>query len=73
VQIEYDPVKAKYVAKDINTGLRILGHYDSTRLRAMCDDKVELGSWIIPQLRPHDATKAQTRTHRHHHSSTELA
>jgi hypothetical protein len=37
VQIQYDPVKAKYVATDIKTGLRILRHYDSARLRAMCD------------------------------------
>jgi hypothetical protein len=37
VQIRYDPVKAKYAAMDIKTGLRILRHYDSARLRAMCD------------------------------------
>jgi hypothetical protein len=37
VQIQYDPVKAKYAAMDIKTGLRILRHYDSARLRAMCD------------------------------------
>jgi hypothetical protein len=37
VQIQYDPVKAKYVATDIKTGFRILRHQDSTRLREICD------------------------------------
>jgi hypothetical protein len=37
VQIEYDSAKAKYVAKDINTGVRILRHEDVARLKAMCD------------------------------------
>ena len=37
VQIHHDPQKAKYVAKDTTSGLRILGHQDSSRLRAMCD------------------------------------
>jgi hypothetical protein len=37
VQIHRDPQKAKYVAQDITSGLRILRHQDSARLRAMCD------------------------------------
>jgi hypothetical protein len=37
VQIHYDPEKAKYVAKDTKSGLRVLRHQDSARLRAMCD------------------------------------
>jgi hypothetical protein len=36
VQIEYDSAKAKYVAKDINTRVRILRHEDVARLKAMC-------------------------------------
>ncbi len=37
VQIHYDPHKATYVAKDTKSGLRILRHQDSARLRAMCN------------------------------------
>jgi len=37
VQIHHDPQKAKYVAQDTTSGLRILRHQDSARLRAMCD------------------------------------
>jgi hypothetical protein len=37
VQIHHDPQKAKYVAQDTTSGLRILRHHDSARLRAMCD------------------------------------
>ena len=37
MQIEYDSAKAKYVVKDINTGVRILRHEDVARLKAMCD------------------------------------
>jgi hypothetical protein len=37
VQILHDPQKAKYVAKDTSSGLRILRHQDSAWLRAMCD------------------------------------
>ena len=37
VQIHYDPQKAKFVAKDTNSGLSILRHQDIARLRAMCD------------------------------------
>jgi hypothetical protein len=37
VQIDYDPQKAKYVAKDAKSGFSILRHQDSARLRAMCD------------------------------------
>jgi hypothetical protein len=36
VQIDHDPQKAKYVAKDTKSGLSILRHEDRTRLRAMC-------------------------------------
>lgn len=36
VQIEYDPAKTKYIAKDINTGLRLLRHDDIAWLQAMC-------------------------------------
>jgi hypothetical protein len=37
VQIQYDPVKGKYVATDIKTGLRILRHHDSAWLRQVCN------------------------------------
>jgi hypothetical protein len=37
VQIHYDPLKAKYVAKDTNSGLSFLRHQDRTHLQAMCD------------------------------------
>ena len=37
VQIHHDPQKARYVAQDTTSGLRILRHQDSARLRAMCD------------------------------------
>jgi hypothetical protein len=37
VQIHYDPQKAKFVAKDTKSGLSVLRHQDSARLRAMCD------------------------------------
>jgi hypothetical protein len=37
VQILHDPQKGKYVAKDTSSGLRILRHEDTTRLRSMCD------------------------------------
>ena len=37
VQILHDPQKGKYVAKDTSSGLCILRHEDTTRLRSMCD------------------------------------
>ena len=37
VRIHYDPKKAKYAAKDTGSGLGVLRHQDSARLRAMCD------------------------------------
>jgi hypothetical protein len=37
VQIHRDPQKARYIAEDTTSGLRILRHQDSARLRAMCD------------------------------------
>jgi hypothetical protein len=37
VQIEYDHANTKYVVKDINTGLRLLRHYEIAWLRAMCE------------------------------------
>jgi len=37
VRIQYDPVKSKYLAIDINSGFAILRHHDSARLRAICD------------------------------------
>ena len=37
VQIHHDPQKARYVAQDTTSGLRILRHQDSARLRAMCN------------------------------------
>jgi hypothetical protein len=37
VQIFYDPKKGKYVARDTKSGLAVLRHQDSMRLRAMCD------------------------------------
>jgi hypothetical protein len=37
VQIEYDPVKAKFVARNSTTGLLILRHEDRALLQAMCE------------------------------------
>jgi hypothetical protein len=37
VEIHYDPVKARYAAKDSRTGLLILRHEDSARLKGMCE------------------------------------
>jgi hypothetical protein len=37
VEIQYDPAKARYIAKDIKTGLSILRTADHERLRQMCD------------------------------------
>ena len=37
VQIHHDSQKDKYFAKDTSSGLSVLGHQDSARLRAMCD------------------------------------
>ena len=37
VEIHYDPGTARYIAKDINTGLSILRIADHQRLRQMCD------------------------------------
>jgi hypothetical protein len=37
VQIHYDLQKTKFVAKDTKSGLSVLRHHDSARLRAMCD------------------------------------
>ena len=37
VQIHHDAQKAKYVAKDIKSGLGVLRHEDRARLREMCD------------------------------------
>src|ERR1700687_4692707 len=36
VQIHHDPDDAAYVAIDANSGLSVLRHQDSARLRAMC-------------------------------------
>jgi hypothetical protein len=36
VQIYHDPKKGKYVARDTKSGLGVLRHQDSARLRAMC-------------------------------------
>ena len=46
VQIYHDPQKAKYIAKDINSGLGVLRHKDSARLREMCD---RLGWQIVDE------------------------
>ena len=52
VQIHHDPQKAKYVAQDTTSGLRILRHQDSARLRAMCDrmgwQVIEDGALKVP-------------------------
>jgi hypothetical protein len=52
VQIHRDPQKAKYVAQDTTSGLRILRHQDSARLRAMCDrmgwQVIEDGALKVP-------------------------
>jgi hypothetical protein len=52
VRIHHDPQKAKYVAQDITSGLRILRHEDSARLRAMCDrmgwQVIEDGALKVP-------------------------
>jgi hypothetical protein len=37
VEIQYDPAKAKYAAKDSTTGLLVLRHEDRTRLKGMCE------------------------------------
>jgi hypothetical protein len=37
VQIHHDPGDAAYVAIDATSGLSVLRHQDSARLRAMCD------------------------------------
>jgi hypothetical protein len=37
VQIHHDPGDAAYVAIDAKSGLSVLRHQDSARLRAMCD------------------------------------
>jgi hypothetical protein len=37
VQIHHDPNRAKYVAMDTRSGLGVLRHEDSARLRAMCE------------------------------------
>ncbi len=37
VQIQRDPDEPSYVAKDTKSGLSVLRHRDSGRLRAMCD------------------------------------
>jgi hypothetical protein len=37
VEIQYDPQKAKYAAKDVSTRLLILRHEDKARLRGTCD------------------------------------
>jgi hypothetical protein len=37
VEIQYDSARAKYIAKDIHTGLSILRITDHERLRQMCD------------------------------------
>jgi hypothetical protein len=37
LQIQYDTARAKYVAKDIDSGVRILRHEDITRLKMICD------------------------------------
>jgi hypothetical protein len=44
VEIHYDPGKARYIAKDIKTGLSILRTADHERLRHMCD---QLGWQVI--------------------------
>jgi hypothetical protein len=46
VQIHHDAQKAKYVAKDIKSGLGVLRHEDSARLREMCD---RLGWQIVDE------------------------
>ena len=37
VQLHHDPGDAAYVAIDAESGLSVLRHQDSARLRAMCD------------------------------------
>jgi hypothetical protein len=37
VQIHHDPNRAKYIAMDTRSGLGVLRHEDSARLRAMCE------------------------------------
>jgi hypothetical protein len=52
VQIHHDPQKARYVARDATSGLRILRHQDGARLRAMCDrmgwQVIEDGALKVP-------------------------
>jgi hypothetical protein len=47
VEIQYDAAKARYIAKDINTGLSILRIADHERLRQMCD---RLGWQVITPM-----------------------
>src|SRR5207247_5861063 len=37
IQIHHDPHKATYVAKDIKSGLLVMRHQESERLRELCD------------------------------------
>jgi hypothetical protein len=36
VEIQYDPLKGRYAAKDSRTGLLVLRHEDRARLKGMC-------------------------------------
>jgi hypothetical protein len=46
VQVHHDAQKAKYVAKDIKSGLGVIRHEDRARLREMCD---RLGWQIVDE------------------------
>jgi hypothetical protein len=37
VEIQYDPLKARYAARDTTTGLLVMRHEDRTRLKVMCE------------------------------------
>ena len=51
VRIHRDPDKARYVAEDTKSGLSVLRHQDSTRLRAMCD---QMGWQVVDGALPSD-------------------
>jgi hypothetical protein len=47
VEIHYDPLKARYAARDTTTGLLVMRHEDRTRLKVMCE---RMGWQIVEQV-----------------------
>jgi hypothetical protein len=48
VEIQYDPLKARYAARDTRTGLLVMRHEDRTRLKGMCK---RMGWQIVEHVR----------------------